>query len=140
MGALFQRLQNGEIIEPFCSPNGKYTSPSQIQLGGSNSTFAGTLALNNPIGTIWPNYNQSGALEITVDEDAVPGGSDSIRIVADGNAITLDADFTWVNIGSDSIGTTAADVNELIFFAKFLTVTDGVVTGGTILYTCKLNP
>jgi hypothetical protein len=141
MGALFQRLQNGEVIEPFCSPNGKYTSPSQIQLGGSNPTFAGTLAMNNPIGTIWPTHNQAGALVITVDEDAVPGGCDSLRIVADGNTITLDPAFTWVNIGTDSIGVVAADVNELIFFAKFLTINGaGLVTGGTILYSVKLNP
>lgn len=138
MGALFKRLQNGEVIEPFCSPNGKYTSPDQIQLGGSVQTFAGTLAMNNPIGTVWPNFAQSGALTITVDEDAVVGGTDSLRITADGNTITLDAAFTWVNVGSDSIGTTAGNVNELIFFAKFLTITNGLVTGGTILYANKL--
>lgn len=138
MGALFKRLSNGDVIEPFCSPNGKYVPPDEV--GQSVSTFTNELALNNPIGTIWPNVNQSGALEITVGNDAMPGGCDSVRIVADGNAITLDADFTWVNIGSDSIGTTAADVNELIFFAKFLTITNGVVTGGTILYSVKLNP
>jgi len=139
MGAGFKRLSNGDTIEPFCSPNGKYVPPDEV--GQSVPVFAGELALNNPIGTIWPDYVQAGALAISVGNDAQPGGCDSLRITADGNTITLDAALTWVNIGSDSIGTTAADVNELIFFAKFLTFNSaGVVTGGTILYSVKLNP
>lgn len=139
MGAGFKRLRTGDTIEPFCSPNGKYVPPDEV--GQSVATFAGTLAFNNPIGTIWPDYNQSGALAIGVDQDAMPGGCDSIRIVADGNTITLDAAFTWVNVGSDDIGTTAADVNELIFFVKRLTTNSaGTITGGTILYSVKLNP
>lgn len=140
MGSLFQRLPSGDVIEPGVSPNGKRQSPFTPQRGPSRAVFNGELALNNPIGTIWPNYNQSGALEITVDDDAEPGGCDCIRIIANGDAITLDSAFTWVNVGSDSIGTTAADVNEMIFFAKFLTYTRGVPTSGTILYSVKLNP
>jgi hypothetical protein len=140
MGSLYIRLLTGQTYEPYCS-TGKQVSPDQPQFKPERTNFNGNLALNNPIGTIWPNYAQAGALQISVDTDAVLGGCDNLRIVADGNAITLNPAFTWVNIGSDNIGTTLADVNELIFFAKALTVNgQGQVTGGTILYTCKLNP
>ena len=72
MGAGFKRFSNGDVYEPFCSPNGKYVPPDEV--GQSVAVFAGELALNNPIGTIWPNKNQSGALVITVGQDAMPGG------------------------------------------------------------------
>lgn len=134
--ALRQQLSTGEVIQPAASPNGKRV---QGQLT-NNATFDGTLALNNPLGTIWDDLAQSGALAITVGEDAEEGGADNVRIVADGNTITLDAAFTWVKMSNNSIGTTAADVNELIFVCKKLTYTNGAISGGTILYSVKLNP
>ena len=112
-----------------------------VSANSSVAGFTGTLDLSDGIGTIWNDVAQSGALTITVGSSAREGGSDSVRVVADGNTITLDPTFTWVKMSSDSIGTTAADVNELIFVAKRLTFRAGVViTGGTILYGVKLNP
>lgn len=134
--ALKVQLGSGEVIQPAASPNGKRV-PNQLV---NTPTFAGTLALNNPLGTIWDDLAQSGALAIGVGEDVEEGGCDCVRIVADGNTITLDAAYTWVKMSSDSIGTTAADVNELIFVCKKLTYTNGVISGGTILYSVKLNP
>lgn len=135
--ALRTQLGSGEVVQPAASPNGKRV-PNQLT---NTPTFSGTLALNNPLGTIWDDLNQSGALIITVGEDVEEGGADNVRIVADGNTITLDSNYTWVKMSSDSIGTTAADVNELIFVCKKLTYSaNGAITGGTILYSVKLNP
>lgn len=139
MGSLFRRLSSGDIIEPGISPNGKFVSPDQVNKGANRVTFNGFLAMNNPIGTVWPDYAQSAELTISLDDDAIPGGTDSIRITANGDAITLDPAFTWVNMANDEISNTDGAVNELIFFAKFLNYNNqGNVSSGTILYTCKI--
>lgn len=119
----------------------KFHFNNGVSANSSVAGFNGTLNLSDGIGTIWNDVNQSGALTITVGSSAREGGTDSVRIVADGNTITLDAAFTWVKMSSDSIGTTAADVNELIFVCKKLTYSaSGNINGGTILYAVKLNP
>jgi len=135
-GALAQRFQSGEFYKPSCSPNGK-RMPNQLN---NDPDFTGELALNNPLGTIWDDVAQGAAIAVTVGADVEEGGEDSVRIVANGDAITLDSDFTWVLMSSDDISTTDTDINELIFYCKKLIWTNGVITGGTILYGNKLNP
>ncbi|WKZ60807.1 MAG: hypothetical protein QY309_04835 [Cyclobacteriaceae bacterium] len=139
MGSLFRRLSTGDVIEPGISPNGKFVSPDQVNKGSNRVTFNGSLAMNNPIGTVWPDYVQDDNLTITIDGDAIPGGTDSVRITANGDTITLDPAYTWVNMANDEISNTDGAVNELIFFAKFLNYDNqGNANAGTILYTCKI--
>lgn len=133
---LFKRFQNREVYSPRASVGGKYNNT-----GVQSVAFSGELSLNNPLGTLWNDLAQTGAINITVGQDAEEGGCDSVRIVSNGSAITLDAAFTWINMGSDSLGANLADVNEIIFLCKKLTRTPaGVITAGTILYGVKLNP
>ena len=134
--ANFQRMQSGEVVTPTASVNGKRV-PGQVE---NTNDFTGELALNNTLGTIWDDVAQAAAIEISVGPDVEEGGEDSVRIVANGDGITLDSDFTWVLMSSDDISTTDTDVNELIFVCKRLTYTNGVITGGTIMYSNKLNP
>ena len=44
------------------------------------------------------------------------GGCDNVRITANGDAITVPGG--WVNMGSDSIDTTAAAVNDITVIKK----------------------
>lgn len=106
----------------------------------SRSSFTGALSLCNSAGTIWSNHTQTGALAITVGSGAKVGGEDSIRIISNGSAITLDAAFTWTKVSTDSIGTSNNDVNELLFWCKSLTYDgNGAINGGVIMYGVKLN-
>lgn len=122
---LFHRFQNREAIN-FRSSVGK-----QLLDHNDVSVFAGELALNNPLGTFWPDFAQAGALELTVGEDAEIGGCDRVKITADGNAITLSGSYTWTNIGADSIDSAVGQVNVLVILMVSLT---------EINYTVKVNP
>lgn len=122
---LFHRLANREAI------NFKASEGKRINDGNNALVFAGELALNNPLGTFWPDYVQAGALALMVGEDAEIGGCDLIKITADGNAITLDPAYTWKNIGSDSISVVVAAINILLILK---------VNNTEINYTVKINP
>lgn len=121
---LFHRFQNREAVN-FRASEGK-----RLNNNVNTPAFAGELALNNPLGTYWPNFAQAGALVITVGEDAEVGGNDRVKITADGNTITLDPAYTWKNIGSDSIGVVAGNVNILMV---------NMVSATEIEYAVKLN-
>lgn len=108
------------------SPNGKRKN-GQADQGAFDPALG--LALNNPLGTFWPDYVQTAALEISPGEDAEVGGADNITIIASGDGITLDAGYTWTNVGSDEIDTTDTAINELLFLKKSET---------EIIYTCKI--
>lgn len=90
---LFHRFANREAIN-FKSSEGK-----RLRDGNNILVFAGELALNNPLGTFWPDYVQAGALVLMVGEDAEIGGYDRVKISADGNTIDLDPSFAWISTG-----------------------------------------
>lgn len=79
--------------------------------------FKGQFRLDNPLGSFWNDYTQSGALVLSAHNDGVIGGGDRVRIIADGNTITLSSNYTWVNIGTDSISTTLNAIN-IIYVVK----------------------
>lgn len=122
---LFHRFQNREAI------NFKASVGKKLLDGNDVAVFAGELALNNPLGTFWPDYAQTGALELTVGEDAEIGGCDRVKITANGSAITLSGLYTWKNIGSTAIDTTAAAVNVIMVL---------MVSTTEMNYTVKVNP
>ena len=103
-----------------------YATPA----ASTTNTFTGTLALDCVGGTYWPDLAQTGAITITPGVDSKVGGIDRVKITANGSAITLDAAYTWKNLGSDEISTTLNDVMILIVNK----------VGDTYLeYTVKLN-
>ena len=122
---LFKRLSNRECINFEASPNGKREQGRPDQ--GAFVPATG-LALNNPLGTYWPDYTQTAALEITVGEDAEPGGGDRLQITANGDGITLDAAYTWNRLGSTDIDTTDTAINVIHFDMVSETEIDYAVT------------
>lgn len=124
--AIVFRTATGERFQPCASQNGKRIEGQLVD----TPTFNGTLCFNNPLGTYWDDYNQSGALVITVGEDAEVGGCDRVKVIADGNTITLDPAYSWKNIGADAIGEMAGDTN--IFWFIRISPTE-------IEYSVKLN-
>lgn len=122
---LFHRFQNREAIN-FRSSIGK-----QLLDNNNVAVFAGELALNNPLGTFWPDLAQAGAIAITVGEDAEIGGCDRVKITANGDAITLDGGYTWNNIGTDAISIVNNDINIIICL---------MVSATEINYCVKVNP
>lgn len=94
------------------------------------SQFTGTLELDDAIGGLYPDYNQTGVLTIKISANSVIGGIDRIKITSNGNSIDLDPAYTWKNIGGDAIGTTNGNVN--IFYIMKVSSTE-------IEYTVKLN-
>lgn len=120
------RLINRETVNP--SPT-KANSHKDADTGVTfTGVFAGVFLLTNPLGTVWNDLVQSGALALSENANAIVGGCDTVQITSDGSAITVPG--TWKNIGSDSIGTTAADVNIITVFKA----------ASKIEYTVKLNP
>lgn len=106
---LFHRFANREAYNPAASAGGKRTNDT---VGAQ--AFAGSFAFNNPLGTYWEDYTQTGVLELTVDSEAEIGGCDRVKIIASGDAITLDGDYTWTNVGSEEISIVAADENIIM--------------------------
>lgn len=105
---LFQRSRSTrEAVNMKASEGGK-----RFNTGLQASVFTGEAALNNPLGTYWPDLAQSGALVLSEGTDAEVGGCDQVKITADGSGITVPG--AWVNVGTDEIDTTAAAVNRLI--------------------------
>lgn len=122
---LFARLFNGQCINFTSSPNGKRLRGTPDQ--GAFVPATG-LALNNPLGTYWPDYTQTAALEITVGDDAEVGGGDRIQITANGDGITLDSNYAWNRLGSTDIDTTDTAVNVIHFDMVSETEIDYAVT------------
>jgi hypothetical protein len=73
--------------------------------------FLGQFRLDNLSGTYWNDYSQTGALELSAKNDGIVGGSDRVKITANGSAITFSSNYTWVNVGTDSITATLNTVN-----------------------------
>lgn len=122
---LFTRLHNRECVNFEASPNGKRVRGKNDQ--GAFDPALG-LALNNPLGTFWPDYVQAAALEILVGEDAEVGGGDRIQITANGDGITLDSNYTWNRLGSTDIDTTDTAINVIYFCMVSETEIDYAVT------------
>lgn len=120
---LFRRLHNRECVNFEASPNGKRRNGYPDQ-----GAFVDTLALNNPLGTYWPDYVQAAALEILVGSDAEVGGGDRIQITANGDGITLDSNYTWNRLGSTDIDTTDTAINVIYFCMVSETEIDYAVT------------
>lgn len=122
---LYHRFLNKEAVN-FRASVGK-----TLNDGSNVAAFAGELALNNPLGTYWPDYAQTGALELTVGEDAEVGGCDRVKITANGSGITFAASHTWKNIGSQALDTSNGAVNVLMLL---------MVSNSEINYSVKVNP
>lgn len=119
------RLVNREAVNP--SPT-KALSHRDASTGAAfTAVFTGEFLLTNPLGTIWNDLVQTGALVFSENANAIVGGCDTIKITANGSAITIPG--AWKNIGSDAISIVAADVNRIIVFKS----------AGEIQYTNKLN-
>lgn len=91
-------------------------------------TFTGEFVLNNPFGTFWLDYTQTGNLVFTVSANAQIGGADRIKLTANGGTITLPSN--WVNVGSTAISTTPGDVNRLVVMK---------VADNEVNYSVKVN-
>jgi len=78
----------------------------------SMSSFSGALSLNNPLGTVYRQHTQTGALTLAAANNAVPNGWAVVAIVANGGAINIPSD--WVKYGGDDIDTTAGVTNHFM--------------------------
>lgn len=83
-------------------------------IGTRPGGFTGQFRLSDPVGTFWNDYTQAGALLLTARNDGIVGGGDRIRITADGNAITLSTNYTWVNVGTDAISAVLNAINVML--------------------------
>ena len=85
---------------------------------GSNSAiqrgvFSGAFSLNNATrGGEYVPLTQTGALTLSAGVNAVNGGIDTVKITANGSAITVPGG--WINIGSDSISVVNGAVNRIM--------------------------
>lgn len=110
---LFDRFQGGAINHRATSAN-SHKDPRT----GANFTgiFTGEFILNNPLGCFWAPLAQSGALVLSESAYSEVGGCDNVRITADGNTITVPG--AWVNMGTDSVSTVAAAINDITVIKK----------------------
>lgn len=76
--------------------------------------FGGQFKLTNPDGTYWSDYTQTGALELSAKNDGVVGGSDRVKILANGSAITFSSNYTWVNVGTDAVSASNGVTNLFV--------------------------
>jgi hypothetical protein len=76
--------------------------------------FSGQFRLDNVVGTFWNDYTQTGALELSARNDGEIGCGDRVKITANGSAITFSSNYTWTNVGTDSISAVAAAVNTIL--------------------------
>lgn len=74
--------------------------------------FSGTFALDALGGNFYNDLTQSGALPLAVGGSAIVGGSDCVKITANGSAITVPG--AWINVGGDAISTTNGAINRII--------------------------
>ena len=76
-------------------------------------TFSGEFALSNAVrGGEYTPLTQTGALTLSAGVNAVNGGIDTVKITANGSAITVPGG--WINIGSDSISVVNGAVNRIM--------------------------
>lgn len=110
---LFDRLQGGAVNHRATSAN-SHKDPRN----GANFTgiFTGEFILNNPLGCFWEPLTQTGAIALSESSYSEIGGCDNVRITANGSAITVPG--SWVNMGTDSISTTAAAINDITVIKK----------------------
>lgn len=76
--------------------------------------FQGSFILTDPVGTFWNDYTQTGALQLSANNNGIIGGGDRVRILANGSAITLSSNYTWVNVGTDEISAVNGNTNILL--------------------------
>lgn len=116
-------LRDGQrpLAHRFC--NGERYEPNADLV---TTQWAGVFELDNPLGTFYPDLAQAGALVLSEGSNSVVGGCGRVKITADGNTITVPG--AWVNVGTDSIDTTAAAVNLIIVLK---------VSTTEINYVCK---
>ena len=75
--------------------------------------FSGEFALSNAVrGGEYTPLTQTGALTLSAGVNAVNGGIDTVKITANGSAITVPGG--WINIGSDSISVVNGAVNRIM--------------------------
>lgn len=89
--------------------------------------FTGQFRLSDPVGIFWADYTQSGALVLSAANDGIVGCGDRVKIIADGNTITFSDNYTWINVGTDSIDTTATAVNIVLVWKVSATELNYVV-------------
>ena len=101
------------------SVNGNYadtTGNITIATGSSSiierGVFSGAFALTSGIGGEYTPLIQTGALTFSAGGSAVNGGIDSVKITANGSAITVLG--SWINIGSDNISIVNGAVNRIM--------------------------
>ncbi len=101
------------------SVNGTYADTEgniTISTGSSaiveRGVFSGAFALTSGIGGEYTPLTQTGALTFSVGGSAVNGGIDSVKITANGSAITVPGG--WINIGSDTISIVNGAINRIM--------------------------
>lgn len=75
--------------------------------------FTGQFILSNLVGTFWNDYTQTGVLELSAANDGIIGGGDRVKLLANGSAITLSSNYTWVNVGTDDISIVNGNTNVI---------------------------
>lgn len=83
-----------------------------IKLIGGSGTFTGEVDLTSQLGKVYSTLTQTGDINLTLAASPVLGGFARVKIVANGDAINIPAN--WKNLGDDlnlSVGIT----NEILF-------------------------
>ncbi len=75
------------------------------------------LELASPFGRFWNDYTQTGAITFTVGGKSTTGGTDRIKVAANGSAINFDTAYTWVNINATSVSVVNGTSN-IFYFIK----------------------
>ena len=90
-------------------------------------SFSGTFALDSLGGNFYNDLTQVGALTFTAGGSAIVGGSDCVKITANGSAITIPG--TFINVGGESISIVNGAINRITV----------IKTASEIWYTVKVN-
>lgn len=83
----------------------------------SKTGFDGEFSLSSVLGTYWEEITQSAALVLSEGPSSILGGTDLIKITANGDTITVPGE--WINVGSASISTVDGDINRIIVTKTF---------------------
>lgn len=90
-------------------------------------SFSGTFALDSLGGNFYNDLTQVGALTFAAGGSAIVGGSDCVKITANGSAITIPG--TFINVGGESISIVNGAINRITVMK----------TASEIWYTVKVN-
>jgi hypothetical protein len=90
-------------------------------------SFSGTFALDALGGNFYNDLTQVGALTFAAGGSAIVGGSDCVKITANGSAITIPG--TFINVGGESISIVNGAINRITVMK----------TASEIWYTVKVN-